>query len=79
MHADFCIMLDQSQYCRTVLNQFLEKVGTTHGNAHHYIPLHCDFVPSIKDCAKADEELQMIQEGNNTDFASCVEALIYLA
>ena len=38
-----------------------------------------EFIPSIEDCAKTDEESQMMQEDYYINLASCVGALIYLA
>jgi len=77
--ASFEVTLDQSRYCKAILNQFLETAGTMKNNKHHYVPLPSDFVPSIEDCAETKEKSKKIQEEFNVDFLLCMGALIYLA
>jgi hypothetical protein len=76
--ADFNVTLNQAQYCKAIVDRFLEKAGAKKKPRFHSTILPAEFVPSVEDCSKDEETAKTLQEEYGIDFASCVGALLYL-
>ncbi len=61
------------------MNRFLEKAGAKKKPRFHSTILPAEFTPSVEDCSMDEETTKTLQEEYGIDFASCVEALLYLS
>ncbi len=61
------------------MNRFLEKAEAKRKPRFHFTFLPAEFVPSVEDCSKDEETAKTLQEEYGIDFASCVQALLYLS
>ncbi len=71
--------MDEAQYCKALVNRFLEKAGAKKKPRFHSTILPAEFVPSVEDCSKNEETVKTMQEGYGIDFSSFVGVLLYLS
>jgi hypothetical protein len=76
--SNFDIELDQSRYCQSLFQKYLEMAGTEKEIAKHTIPFPSGFVPSIKDLSQDEQTAEKLDQEYNIDIASCIGSRIYL-
>jgi hypothetical protein len=76
---NYDIKLDKSQYCRAIVQKYLDTAGCAKNTRQHDTPLPSGFIPTSNDCGTTDAEFAELTTTFNIDFVSCIGSLIYLS
>lgn len=65
-------MLDQSQYCKEILQRYIESIGHANNIQTQHTSLPLDFIPASADWSETKEDLTDLSNEFNFDYASWI-------